>query len=128
MPEAKVLIVDDLSMVRVSLKCLISECAPLSVVEVASLEEACSWLAQKENHRDLRAIFCDWKCAGGTILDLMAFVKEGQWSIPIYCLAPEADSALVQEALRQGACGKLEKPFHRAQIQQCRPIFRSDAA
>jgi DNA-binding NarL/FixJ family response regulator len=94
MSKARVLIVDDLSMVRVTLKYLI----------------------------------CDWKCADGTILDLMKYVKAQNWQIPVYCLAPHSESALVDEALRQGAHGKLGKPFHKGQIQQFRQIFKTNAA
>ena len=118
MVDPKVLIIDDLSMIRASLKCLIQECAQVEVQEAMNLKEACQWL--EKGAPGLKAIFCDWKCEDGSVLDLLKFLKERQLQVQVYCLAPNSGSHIVTEAVRRGARGCLQKPFHRRQMQHFR--------
>lgn len=126
MPE-KVLIIDDLSMVRASLRCLILELAPLHVEEVDCLAGAKEWLKQSENTAGLVAIFCDWKCTDGSVLDLLEHLKAENLKVHVYCLAPHAGSHIVHQAVRQGAQGSLQKPLRRKQMNHFRKILKTAA-
>lgn len=56
-------------------------------------------------------VITDVRMPGGNGLDILASIRERNWTTPFIVITAFADEALREEALRLGAAAVLDKPF-----------------
>ena len=110
-PGAAVLIVDDESAIRDSLR-MILEYEGYRIDEAASGREALAKLAD----RPVGAVILDIKMAEMDGLEVLTAMRERGYDAPVLMISGHGDIATAVEATRRGAFDFLEKPLQRERV------------
>ncbi|MFC1513324.1 response regulator [Thermodesulfobacteriota bacterium] len=114
--DLKILIVDDMSMMRTILKALLNNMGITNIMEATDGEMALQTLW--ENKVDL--ILSDWNMPKMTGIELLRRVREDilLQNIPFVMISAEATSENIAQAIRLHVSQYLIKPVSAAQLEQ----------
>ncbi len=103
----RILVVDDHTLFRESLKYLLQDFKPSAVViEASSAEDA---LRAVSVCPDLHLIILDLHLSGTNGLDVIPALREQAPAVPIVLLSAEQDPNIIRKALTAGAAGFVSK-------------------
>lgn len=120
-PEAKILLVDDFSMVRASIKNILKDLGITNIHEAKDGQQGLDMLAEAQSKNEpFDLVFCDWNMPNMSGIDMLKEVKSRPElsDLPIVMVTAERDRANVVQALKQGAKDYVVKPFNKAQISK----------
>jgi two-component system response regulator TtrR len=80
-------------------------------IEVRTYPSARAFL-DDPNFRDVGCLVLDVRMPGMSGLELQRALNDMKWPVPILFLSAHGDIAMAVEAMRCGAVGFMEKPFH----------------
>ncbi len=120
-PQAKILLVDDFSMVRASIKNILKDLGITNIHEAKDGQQALDLLSEAQSNKDpFDLVFCDWNMPNMSGIEMLKEVKAKPElsDLPIVMVTAERDRANVVQALKQGAKDYVVKPFNKAQISK----------
>ena len=120
-PQAKMLLVDDFSMVRASIKNILKDLGITNIHEAKDGQQALDLLSEAQSNKDpFDLVFCDWNMPNMSGIEMLKEVKAKPElsDLPIVMVTAERDRANVVQALKQGAKDYVVKPFNKAQISK----------
>lgn len=116
-PTKKVLIVDDMSMIRRIVKQSLAEIDYKNVIEAKDGQEG--WNLLNVHHDDISFIISDWNMPVLTGIEFLEKIRtsENVKQIPFIFLTAEADVSQIKQAIDRGADNYVLKPFSPASLK-----------
>ena len=108
------LVVDDMSLGRLSGKNLLKECGFVDIKMASSGVEAWKILEEEDKaNRPIQLILCDWIMPDMSGIELVKKLKTRTWKVTpfIILVTAETDMELVKQARSEGAAGYVRKPL-----------------
>lgn len=108
--SGKILIIDDMMMIRKIVKKTLGEINFKNIVEAADGSEGWSYL---QTNQDVEFIISDWNMPEMPGIELLRLIRstENTKKIPFIFLTAESDISQVKQALELGADNYILKPF-----------------
>jgi two-component system chemotaxis response regulator CheY len=110
----KVLVADDLPLMRLLIVACLRKSYDIEVIEAADGDQALALFAA--NHFDV--VILDWEMPGKNGLDVVAAIRAEGSQVPIIMITAEAKTGRVLEAIRAGVSDYLVKPFDSSTLQK----------
>ena len=109
MSRLKVLVVDDMSSMRMMIKAILREIGVVAISEAGDGEKA----IERLGHGAFDMVICDWDMPKATGLDVLRQVRGEATtaSLPFIMLTANAGRAYVTDAIEAGVSDYLAKPF-----------------
>lgn len=116
-PDMKILIADDMPVMRKIIKQLLKEMGYKIFVEVENGEEAYKKLQEEP---DIEFIFSDWNMPEMTGLEFLITVRRDERfkHLPFLMITAEAEKANIIEAVKAGVSNYVVKPFNKAVLSE----------
>lgn len=110
-PKFRILIVDDMVMMRKALTKFCREIGLTNITEASSGREA--WEEVRSANPPFDLIISDWNMPEGSGLDLLKQVRSEQRlsTTPIIMITSEKEKEQIEQAIKAGASDYLPKPF-----------------
>ncbi|MDR0599683.1 MAG: response regulator [Treponema sp.] len=101
------LIVDDMTVIRATIKTIITQLGvPCECLEAGDGVEALRYFA----HYKIDLVFLDWRMPEGSGLEFLRRARALQLDVPVIMVTGESDRSKVLEAMRAGAADYIVKP------------------
>lgn len=124
-PKTRVLIVDDMSMMRKLLSKICKDLGLTDFTEAADGDEA--WKALNSASEPIGLVISDWNMPNCTGVDLLQKMREHTnfKDLPFLMVTAEGEQSLVDQAIATGADGVVTKPFTRDSITEKLNVIHS---
>ncbi len=110
----KILIVDDSKIMCKIISGALNKAGIDEILIAYDGREALEILKQND---DIELLFLDWNMPVMTGIELLKVLRASEISIPVIMVTTEAEQEKVLEALNEGACDYLVKPFGLKEIK-----------
>ncbi|MCD8526093.1 MAG: response regulator [Alphaproteobacteria bacterium] len=111
----KVLVVDDVAEIRMTIKALLSDLGISQVFEAGNGKEALQFIDTDFDMVDL--IICDWNMPAMEGIDLLRQIRTVFTDTPFLMVTSRADKNSVVEAKAAGVTAYIRKPFSPAELE-----------
>ena len=132
MNQFKILIADDLALIRSLLKQSLAEMKYSNVYEAADGTDCITKLMEAQKNKDpFNVLFLDWNMPGKNGLEVVQYCKINPQlrDLPIIMISAERDKSKVIQALKAGVNDYIVKPFQtsslQAKLQRITPIKKA---